>query len=175
MKVKNAKHSELRANGEYRTIVLENITKSEMTALIIFSDLVKKFMATRQNHSVQELEEEFYEPVRRSLHNVLRKLHPQLTNYPTLYSTRHQAVANAKASGISAIEIAALFGHSSVKTAREHYGSKKDAWGKCKWKPSEESILGVRNKIQLSKIDTLTAQQEEIIADLPDDDSSPQP
>lgn len=42
----------------------------------------------------------------------------------TLYSIRHQAVANAKAADVDDIEIAAVFGHISVRTSKERYGRK---------------------------------------------------
>lgn len=42
---------------------------------------------------------------------------------PTLYSTRHQAIANAKADGLTKLQIAALFGHVSTSTAGTHYAS----------------------------------------------------
>lgn len=40
---------------------------------------------------------------------------------PTLYSTRHQCIADAKQSKMDVFEMAAFFGHASIKTAREHY------------------------------------------------------
>lgn len=40
----------------------------------------------------------------------------------TLYSGRHQFEANAKKSGLSKVEVAALMGHASVETAGENYG-----------------------------------------------------
>jgi hypothetical protein len=43
----------------------------------------------------------------------------------TLYSARHQFIADAKASGLTLYEIAALVGHASIRTASEHYGKKK--------------------------------------------------
>lgn len=43
---------------------------------------------------------------------------------PTYYSTRHQAIANAKASGFDPLVIASLFGHISSITAQRHYGKK---------------------------------------------------
>lgn len=40
----------------------------------------------------------------------------------TLYSARHQFAADAKAAGLTKVEIAALMGHRSIDTAGEHYG-----------------------------------------------------
>lgn len=52
----------------------------------------------------------------------------RLLKLPDLYSTRHQAIATAKATR-SPIEIAALFGHASVITADRHYGKRIHGWG----------------------------------------------
>jgi integrase len=167
MKVRNAKSSSIRANGEYRVIVLKDITKDELSSLYLFLNTARGFASVRPNLTKSVRADEFYKPLGRTLHDFFRKSHPELERYPTPYSTRHQAVANAKASGLSDIEIAALFGHASIKTAQEHYGSKKEAWGRCKWKPSEESVLAVRNTIRSSPTEKLTQSQQDDIENLP--------
>ena len=68
---------------------------------------------------------------------------PPVKNYPTLYSTRHQAIATAKATGCSPIEIAALFGHASVITADRHYGKRIHGWGKQQVQPVKEGVMNV--------------------------------
>lgn len=50
---------------------------------------------------------------------------PPTLQFPTLYSTRHQAIANCKQAGYSDLEIAALFGHISTHTADKHYARKQ--------------------------------------------------
>lgn len=62
---------------------------------------------------------------------------------PTIYSTRHQAVANAKEAGLSAVAIAAMFGHSSVVTANRHYGKAVSGAGGIKVRPSDRNIDSV--------------------------------
>ncbi|WP_247125306.1 integrase [Acinetobacter baumannii] len=47
----------------------------------------------------------------------------------TIYSTRHQAVANRKKAKWKLDEIAAWFGHASIETASRHYGRAGRAWG----------------------------------------------
>ena len=47
------------------------------------------------------------------------------TNH-TIYSTRHQAIANAKRHGMNPIEIASIFGHISIITASRHYGKARN-------------------------------------------------
>lgn len=60
--------------------------------------------------------------------------------YPTLYSTRHQAVSNAKSAFMNPVSMAALFGHASVITAERHYGRLTDGWGSNMVAPHQMSI-----------------------------------
>lgn len=46
----------------------------------------------------------------------------------SLYTTRHVAIANWKRAGLSDAEIAALTGHSSMLTARQHYAGGRHGW-----------------------------------------------
>lgn len=74
---------------------------------------------------------------------------PPVMNMPTLYSTRHQAVANAKKQGLNPVVIACLFGHGSIKTAQEHYGKRKQgsSGGNVKISPAIETVLMACEKI----------------------------
>lgn len=65
---------------------------------------------------------------------------------PTLYSTRHQVVANAKKNHIPVREMAAFFGHSSVNTARRHYAKAVVGCGNFKFKPDQECVDLVSEK-----------------------------
>jgi integrase len=46
----------------------------------------------------------------------------------SLYTTRHVAIASWKRAGLSDAEIAALAGHSSTRTARQHYAGGRHGW-----------------------------------------------
>jgi len=46
----------------------------------------------------------------------------------SLYTTRHVAIATWKSAGLSDAEIAALAGHSSTRTARQHYAGGRHGW-----------------------------------------------
>lgn len=65
--------------------------------------------------------------------------------YPTLYSTRHQAVSNSKAADMNPVLMAALFGHASIVTAERHYGKQSDGWGGSMVEPHPDSIVTVIN------------------------------
>jgi hypothetical protein len=47
----------------------------------------------------------------------------------SLYSLRHAAIATWKKAKLSRIEIAAMAGHISIKTASRHYAPSKHGWG----------------------------------------------
>ncbi len=61
------------------------------------------------------------------LYNAVEKLWPTRRNHYTLYSCRHQAVANFKAV-LQPAEIAAILGHGITSTAETHYGKKRSSW-----------------------------------------------
>jgi len=71
---------------------------------------------------------------------------------PTLYSTRHQCIADAKHSKMNVFEMAAFFGHASVKTAREHYGKAGSGWRVFKFIPDPESVALVRQPRVVSNL-----------------------
>lgn len=71
----------------------------------------------------------------------------------SLYSTRHQCIANAKASKVNPFEIAGFFGHSSKETSSRHYGKAWSGWSNFTFRPSIESIRCVNgSEIYLSNI-----------------------
>lgn len=76
---------------------------------------------------------------------------PVVRGSVTLYSTRHQAVANAKKAGFSDLQIAALFGHSSIHTAKEHYGKVGSASGSSKLSPHPVNMKQVLVKSKAFK------------------------
>lgn len=62
----------------------------------------------------------------------------------TLYSGRHQFAANAKKSGLTKIEVAALMGHASVDTAGENYGkSNHGSKDVMHVSPHEDDVMAV--------------------------------
>lgn len=63
----------------------------------------------------------------------------------TIYSTRHQAVANRKKAKWKLDEIAGWFGHASIDTASRHYGRAGRAWGELpQYRTSKYSVELVR-------------------------------
>lgn len=139
LRVKNAKNSYGRSNGEYRTLNLSNISASEIKAITAtvneLSNIEEKQFTDKYNACAQLLK------------LTTRKVFGKRKTYPSLYSTRHQFSANAKGSGFNLSEIAALMGHATNETATRHYGKKRDFEDYLKINPIEADVANVRDKV----------------------------
>jgi|GEM_PF-2176106 len=151
LRVKNAKHTHGRGNGEHRDLILNQISREDAASIYHFIALLQP-IKDQITHSGDDFN---YEHIRRFYYNIQRAFSknikanlPDLAkNPPTIYSVRHQLVADAKAGGLSPVEISAFFGHNSIETAKQHYGTKhKGSRKPFKFMPSDESIQAVANK-----------------------------
>ncbi|UZA04804.1 hypothetical protein LP092_15105 (plasmid) [Moraxella bovis] len=78
---------------------------------------------------------------------------PAIMQFVVLYSSRHQAIANAKSSGLSVLQIAALFGHSSIHTAHKHYAKAKFGNGGFRAIPHLTNMkMVIMKSIQLEQV-----------------------
>lgn len=66
----------------------------------------------------------------------------------TLYSIRHQAIANAKSSNVDDVIIAATFGHISTRTSKKYYGKKRSGWKYMKVKADQDTIEPVLKRVK---------------------------
>lgn len=115
----NAKHSFGRGRAGKRTIDLSGFDPSLLGA---FSESVQQInFLKEQGVSFNQI----YAACRQLLHRAQQKLFPNMKQRLTLYSTRHQSVGNMKYAGASREELAVMFGHSSLKTARQHYAGRR--------------------------------------------------
>lgn len=115
--VQNAKHSNGRAHGPTRTVILHRTNDMEKDIIIRHLNRVNNWDAAGvYTRMVQSCSNKLYLSV--------RKIWPKRTKHLTLYSTRHQFVADAKASNLNLSEIAALMGHAVDDTASAHYGKR---------------------------------------------------
>jgi hypothetical protein len=62
------------------------------------------------------------------LYAAVEKIWPTRRFHYSLYSPRHQAIANWKAMPLPAAEIAAIVGHGVTSTASQHYGKRRSSW-----------------------------------------------
>lgn len=118
LEVKNAKNTNGRSHGELRTLVLKNLTKEDLVELKTHLNNIKTFNGMGEY-------EYFYNGCAIALYKACRKIWPRRKKHITLYSTRHQFSSNAKSSGFSKAEVAAMMGHAVDITATIHYGKKQ--------------------------------------------------
>lgn len=106
--------------------------------------------------AMRSIQNELYE--RFNAFKRLADLNDISTERPTIYSTRHQCIANAKASNTDDYEIAGFFGHSSIETNGRHYGKAWHGWSNFSFKPANESIEKVHgSEVYFSKNNGLGA------------------
>lgn len=138
--VRNAKNTNGRAHGEVRHLDLTDMKPIELRAL-------KLQLASISAYSRDAgLWKAYYQGVRQTLHRITRRFLPSQRKYPTLYSSRHQFAANAKATGMGKSELGALMGHAVDTTAGSHYGRKKHGSGTCRIKPDMTEVEKVRER-----------------------------
>lgn len=145
LRVRNSKASRGRANGSHREILLHSVDRDSLATILHFLEIIEAHRAKHPGLAKEKLSKTFFGPLRMCMANALTRIgyRKGAAARPTLYSSRHQAVANAKASGLTDREIAALFGHISTSTAKSHYGKKLSGWMKTTFRPSPESLQAV--------------------------------
>jgi len=164
MAVGNSKTSNNRANGEYREILLNNISTEELATLLHMQEIIRSFQSKQDKAAtIEQLVRAFFKPLQQTMNQTLKRLGYSGASLPTVYSTRHQAVANAKSSGLSDREIAGQFGHRSTSTAKRHYGKKLAGWAKMSFRPSIETLLEVKVGNNLSSLSTNETIRERLI------------
>ncbi len=143
--VQNAKNTHGRANGEARDILLHGVTVEEAATIRHYIQIVRAHADGYPTDTpIEDISREFYTALQHVMTKAWRKKGYARGARPTLYSTRHQAVANCKRSGMTNLEVAAFFGHVSTTTAKKHYGKKSNGWAENTFRPSPESIAAVR-------------------------------
>lgn len=168
--VKNGKNTHARACGEYRLLYLDVLNNKEIDMLLgmmksmreisessdkSFGDSVIAPMGKQLYYIlthdkkckaiVKGLHDEKMRSYRKQIKTIFRN--KPVFKRPTLYSTRHQAVADAKAVNLNPILIAACFGHSSVFTAESHYGKMVFGSGKGCITPTQISVNEVVSRL----------------------------
>ena len=115
------------------------LTQRKMRYIIDKDSAIQKVLKRSHNKTLSR--KKFAEQLSDSEFEILKKNTPM--KIPSIYSTRHQAVADAKENGMSAVSIAAMFGHSSVITAGRHYGKAASGQGNNIVRPSIQNIDNV--------------------------------
>lgn len=138
LKIKNAKNTNGRSHGETRTLILDNISEEDIKT-------IKSHLTNIRTFSGMGEYEYFYKGCHFALYKACRECWPKRKKHITLYSTRHQFSANAKSSGFSKQEVAAMMGHAVDDTATIHYGRKTAGNEELSVKPIEGEVSKVRS------------------------------
>lgn len=141
--VQNAKKTNGRAHGPTRTILLDGLNNSERNT-------IKEHISRANIFEHANDYKRFYHACAAILSRLTRRLWPKRTEHVTLYSTRHQFSANAKASGLLPEELAALMGHAVDTTAVKHYGKKVSGNDIILVRPNPEEVAKVRSTLKYS-------------------------
>jgi hypothetical protein len=117
--VLNAKYSDYRAPGLDRRISFERLPKRLVLGAATLIGMIKTLIKRHGS----------WEKVNAILAERLARICDRLRLVRiSLYSLRHAAIATWKKAKLSRIEIAALAGHISIKTASRHYAPSKHGW-----------------------------------------------
>lgn len=117
--VKNAKNTNNRANGEFRTLNLDHLKRDDIALIRNHLKVANQFSSDLSDWK------NYYNGCSSLLRSKNKVAFPNRIKLPTLYSSRHQFSANTKASGCRPEEVAALMGHATDLTAQSTYGKKR--------------------------------------------------
>lgn len=139
--IANAKHSNGRGNGSHRTITLSGLDPDETRALreVGLGD-------SETGDDGQRGVAVTPKQLGRYWGYAVRQALSKRAVYPCLYTFRHQFTADAKKTGLSTEEVAALLGHHSDATATTHYGKTIRGRGGLKASASKPEVATVLRK-----------------------------
>jgi integrase len=137
--VRNAKATNGRGNGSYRTLDLSKASIANINALYDMMEMLEGYEADLGFSALQERLADYMKRATRSCFGRRKK-------YPTLYSLRHQFVADAKRSGHSQAEVAAMLGQASDETATRHYARAVSGESAVNVAPIAAEVSRVRKK-----------------------------
>lgn len=121
--VVNAKQTNGRANGTYRTLDISSYRNETLEAIHRMVERSQQWALNGETRSRQkDCAQLFYA--------LCNTLFPRMTIKYSLYSLRHQFIANMKSVFADDALVATLIGHISVETQVEHYGKRRSAWGR---------------------------------------------
>lgn len=135
--IRNAKATNGRANGTERTLILDLLTKEELETIQDMIEMIEGYSTEMPFARLQEL-------LGKYMMRSTRKCFGKRKKYPTLYSNRHQFSADAKMSGHTKSEVAALLGQASDETAGRHYARKASGEAAIKVTPLASEVKTVR-------------------------------
>ncbi|WP_197484156.1 site-specific integrase [Halioglobus sp. HI00S01] len=160
--VRNGKNSNGRSHGEKRHLLLSSLDEQELQYVklqLLFLSKTDDGLVDARGHELGF--DQYYKQIQKRLYEFNKKYRRSKTKTVTIYSCRHQFIANLKRAGYSRPEIAALCGHANDRTASETYGRRR--FGNTKKGLPKPSQLEVE-KIKLV-IDSRRRLSQTLVAD----------
>ena len=155
MIVPNGKATHGRANGKERYLILDALNQEDIDKIeryfILLDAYMINFLKKKGKGNIFHWEDKqtyikvLGDKLRVTYADFLKHLNKEPKNIlrPTLYSTRHQCIANAKVKGVDKYVIAGAFGHASKETAANHYGRKWRGYAGFNIQPTLDTIQNV--------------------------------
>ncbi|MFM0265531.1 site-specific integrase [Paraburkholderia sediminicola] len=137
--VRNGKATNGRANGESRTLDLSKATTSDMEAL-------REMLAMLEGYQREMSFERLQFLLTKYMNRATRACFGRRKKYPTLYSLRHQFAADAKMTGHTKAEVAAILGQATDETAGTHYARAVSGESSIRVAPVASEVQRVRAK-----------------------------
>lgn len=121
-KIRNAKHTNGRAHGVYRTISYTDLSEAQIAELELAWAIIRRARNRAHRHPWRYLMRVASRVLKREVQAMFGT---SLRSNYTLYTFRHQLLADLKLAGFSFAEIAAIAGHSVTRTAFVHYAKRR--------------------------------------------------
>jgi len=118
--VRNAKRTHGRAHGPTRTLLLPGADRATLAELDLVCRTARRWAAAGRGETLRRR-------LACRLRREARRVLGEGRRLPSLYTLRHQAIANWK-DVHDGIEVAALAGHAVTRTAGRHYAGRRRAW-----------------------------------------------
>jgi hypothetical protein len=131
--------------GTYRTLDISEFTADTVGAVERTVERSRDWVITGRSSQRQG-------EVSRLFRQTCRELFPRMTKHYTLYSLRHQFIANMKTI-YSREELAAMVGQISTETQVDHYGKRRASWTRAQIpevpKPVREQVAQTKKQLEL--------------------------
>lgn len=119
--VVNGKATNGRGNGTYRTLDISSYTDGTIEA-------IQRMVKRSEQWALEGMTVRRQGEVAHLFYKICNDLFPRMQVKYSLYSLRHQFIANMKSVYADRAKIATLIGHISIETQSEHYGKRRSSW-----------------------------------------------
>ncbi len=120
LRVRNAKATNDRANGLYRTIIISDFRPETL-------DAIRHMAAAGSQWAREGRYDDMQLTIAQAINSACETIFTKTGATYCLYSLRHQFTSNMK-SMKTRQEVSALLGHCATRTAMKSYGKKRQAW-----------------------------------------------